>query len=100
MSRLIDADALVEKYGNYYTEEGTEEGFIGTLKSLIDEQPTIGGWISVEDRLPKLGMKTLIYYNGKAAVGKYIANGKWIMPAFFGEPTHWAMLPKEPEQIS
>lgn len=53
MSRLIDADALVEKYGNYYTEEGTEEGFIGTLKSLIDEQPTIGGWISVADGLPE-----------------------------------------------
>lgn len=53
MSRLIDADALVEKCGNWYTEEGTEEGFIGTLKSLIDEQPTIGGWVSVEDKLPE-----------------------------------------------
>ena len=24
--RLIDADALIAKYGNWYTEEGTEEG--------------------------------------------------------------------------
>ena len=39
--RLINADALIEKCGEWYLEEGTETGFIGTLKSLIDEQPTI-----------------------------------------------------------
>lgn len=39
--RLIDADAMNEKYGDWYTEEGTEEGFIGTLKYLIAEQPII-----------------------------------------------------------
>lgn len=39
--RLIDADAMNEKFGDWYTEEGTEEGFIGTLKYLIAEQPTI-----------------------------------------------------------
>ena len=41
MARLIDADALINKYGDWYTEEGTEEGFIGSLKTLIDAQPTI-----------------------------------------------------------
>ena len=39
--RLIDADAMNEKYGDWYTEEGTEEGFIGALKYLIAEQQTI-----------------------------------------------------------
>ena len=39
--RLIDADAMNEKYGDWYTEEGMEEGFIGTLKYLIAEQPII-----------------------------------------------------------
>lgn len=39
--RLIDADALIEKCGTWYTEEGPEEGFIGQLKSLIDMQPTV-----------------------------------------------------------
>ena len=55
MVKLIDADALIVKYGKWYTEEGTEEGFIGTLKSLIDEQPTVeaepvrhGRWIPVD----------------------------------------------------
>lgn len=50
--RAIDGDALTNKYGNWYVEEGTEEGFIGDLKHLIDEQPTIeperkkGKWIN------------------------------------------------------
>lgn len=39
--RLIDADAMSEKYGDWYTDEGTEEGFIGALKYLIAEQQTI-----------------------------------------------------------
>ena len=49
--RMIDADALTEKCGDWYVEEGSEEGFIGTIKQLIDAQPTIkperktGHWI-------------------------------------------------------
>ena len=41
MARLIDADALTAKCGEWYTEEGTEEGFIGTLESLLNAAPTI-----------------------------------------------------------
>ena len=40
-SRLIDADAFSEQYGNYYAEEGPAEGFIGTVGELIAKQPTI-----------------------------------------------------------
>ena len=49
--RLIDADALIDKYGDWYTEEGTEEGYIGTIKGIVDSMPTIeperetGEWI-------------------------------------------------------
>lgn len=39
--RPIDADAFKEQYGNYYAEEGPEEGFIGTVGELIAKQPTI-----------------------------------------------------------
>lgn len=39
--RLIDADALISKHGDWYTEEGTEEGFIGTVKILVGTMPTI-----------------------------------------------------------
>lgn len=53
MSRLIDADALIDKYGDWYTEEGTEEGYIGTIKGIVDSMPTIdperktGKWIPI-----------------------------------------------------
>lgn len=39
--RLIDADAMIDKYGEWYTEEGLEEGFIGTLKGVVNMMPTI-----------------------------------------------------------
>ena len=39
--RIIDADALIEKCGGWYVEEGTESGFIGTLKNLLAIEPTI-----------------------------------------------------------
>ena len=54
--RLIDADALIAKCGDWYCEEGTEEGFIGVIKHLIDAQPTIeperktGRWIKVNGK--------------------------------------------------
>ena len=50
--RPIDADALIEKCGGWYVEEGTESGFIGTLKNLLATEPTIqpepqeGHWIN------------------------------------------------------
>lgn len=57
--RLIDVDALIEKCGDWYVEEGPEEGFIGTLKSLLDEQPTVdaepvrhGRWIKMTGMMP------------------------------------------------
>ena len=39
--RLVDADALIAKCGDWYTEEGTEEGFIGTLEMLLKDVPTV-----------------------------------------------------------
>ena len=54
--RAIDADALIDKYGDWYTEEGTEEGYIGTIKGIVDSMPTIeperkkGKWLdTIED---------------------------------------------------
>ena len=66
--RLIDADALIEKCGDWYVEEGTESGFIGTLKNLLATQPTIQPephWIPVTERLPKES-------------GEYLVTVKWV----------------------
>ena len=44
--RLIDGDALKQDLTRFYDNEVT-------AKQLIDEQPTVGGWVSVEDRVPE-----------------------------------------------
>ena len=65
MSRLIDADALIEKCGDWYVEEGTESGFIGTLENLLATQPTIQPephWIPVEQELPETSDEVLTTY--------------------------------------
>ena len=41
--RLVDADEMIAKYGDWYTEEGTEEGFIGTIEALLKDVPTVVG---------------------------------------------------------
>lgn len=41
MRRLIDADVLIEKCGEWYVEEGPKEGFIGTIKQLLESQPIV-----------------------------------------------------------
>ena len=50
--RLIDADALTEKCGDWYVEEGTAEGFIGTLGQLLSGQPE-QRWIPVTETPPR-----------------------------------------------
>lgn len=49
--RCIDADALIDKYGDWYTEEGSEEGYIGTIKGIVDSMPTIEPDREVEDMI-------------------------------------------------
>ena len=44
--RLIDANELLSAY------DKTHEGPPGKARELIEEAPTVNGWISVEDRLP------------------------------------------------
>lgn len=121
--RLIDADTLVAKCGDYYVEEGSEDGFIGTLKCLVDMQPTIGGWISVKDDLPKEhdsifanhthlskhmwakeSDNVIVYVRfpdgtGRSTEGR-LQDGKWwtrVSPMLEPVVTHWMPLPTPPE---
>ena len=123
--RLIDADALVARCGDYYVEEGPEDGFIGTLKCLVDMQPTIGDWISVKDDLPKehdsifanhphlskhMWVKesdnVIVYVRfpdgtGRSTEGR-LQDGKWwtrVSPMLEPVVTHWMPLPEPPKEV-
>ena len=39
MNDLISRQATIDKYGDWYVEEGTEDGFIGTVKQLLEGLP-------------------------------------------------------------
>jgi hypothetical protein len=52
---VIDADALKQDLTRFYDNEVT-------AKQLIDEQPTVGGWISVKDGLPDETEDVIICY--------------------------------------
>lgn len=51
MTDLIDRQAAIEKYGNWYVEEGTEEGFISDMKHFLEMLPSVeperkkGEWV-------------------------------------------------------
>lgn len=60
--RLIDADALKKRFDDEvpirpisltYNKEDV-------IRAVLDA-PTIGGWISVKDKLPEIGEKVLVY---------------------------------------
>lgn len=63
MARLIDADALKEDLTRFYDNEVT-------ARELIDEQPTIGGWISVKARMPESQTRVLVTV--KTRYGKHV----------------------------
>lgn len=49
MPRLIDANKLIGDLHNHAFLEGDDREIV---YSVIQKQPTIGGWISVKDRMP------------------------------------------------
>lgn len=65
MSDLISRQAAIDAYGDWYVEEGTEEGFIGTVKQLLEGLPSAPeitlesaikylhsiGWMQEHDRI-------------------------------------------------
>ena len=69
MARLIDADALVEKFAH-----PPELIYTNVVVDEIRSAPTVGGWISVKDRLPEDERFVLVCNDdGKMMVAQYIA---------------------------
>ena len=88
MSRLIDGDALIDKYGDWYTEEGTEEGYIGTIKGIVDSMPTI------EPEQHEIGYSECANAMLKMWIDKVVTDGEYnrIMDKL---NAHWAEMREE-----
>lgn len=110
--RLIDADALLAAY------DTSHKGPPGAARKLIEDAPTVGGWISVKDKLPELnryeedGDTWLMSAPVLVATSKGLTIGYYeddLDPKFkpgwndreHGERirvTHWMELPERPKK--
>ncbi len=93
--RAIDADALKEDLTRFYDNEVT-------ARELIDEQPTVVGWISVKDRLPKLGQRVMAHCRAGIMTFLRYDGDVWFEMSSRNEyllsfVTHWQPLPEPPK---
>ena len=95
---LISRDTLIMAIRDAHIVSGSTKA---RMLDIVNEAPTVGGWISVEDELPELATLALVCdaSSGKMAVARYIANNQWVLPAFFPNVTHWAPLPEAPKEV-
>lgn len=103
--RLIDADEIMKALSIFNDSENGNRHFlygIRTAKELIDDAPTVGGWISVKDRMPEPPAQCLVYSDkARRPRGMETAtytNLGWMTAAYFPEITHWMPLPEMPEE--
>lgn len=66
----------------------------------IREEPTVGGWISVSDKLPEEGQEVVIRIGeGNELVRfwnyRWVGEEEWFI---LDLPTHWMPLPKLPKE--
>ena len=65
MARLIDADAFDEALQNAQTEckkngGNFRYGVLSNVRANLATMPTVGGWISVKDKMPESGEHVLV----------------------------------------
>lgn len=107
--RLIDADALLEElpvHPDGGMRSVKEEGLMIRVRQTVKEAPTIGGWISVKDRLPDKEGQYLCWFGKNilakgAAIATYLekwkAFGSLESLETYPNVTHWMSIesPKE-----
>lgn len=95
--RMIDATTLKAEFTGNFKDEYTR----AEIHALIDLAPTIGGWVSVKDRLPESGKRCLVYaaqgierHISIASFGRHFhLSGR----RAYWRVTHWMPLPEPPE---
>ena len=108
--RLIDADALKEQIENFNCKDCNHYNFvrcracqIDDAVTYIDEAPTVGEWISVEDKLPEVGKVVLAFGTRSATTGMFQGINKrnnlwWWKGHTIKHVSHWMPLPEPPKE--
>ena len=109
--RLIDVDALMESIRKALgIKSMTKSLLLPAERTIIDQivsAPTVGGWISVKDRLPEKCGRYLCWFGGnKCVVGAEIETylpelhgfGSFERYEVYPNITHWMPLPEPPLQ--
>ena len=113
--RLIDADALIESIRELLLEpDSAQYMWSSDVLGKVKDAPTVGGWISVKDRLPEKSgwylvslVNTRTGHRWEVPVSADYSHGKWDY-AYLGEEdatwmlnntvTHWMPLPEPPKE--
>lgn len=117
---MIDEKKLIKKINDYCSEfdESLEENesfdgyniksicmsVIAEILDLIQEQPKVGEWIPVEEKLPE-NCSSVLMYSVLQGVEQGCYNPStdtWIMfrwGQFTGKVTHWRPLPDKPYEF-
>ena len=91
--RPIDGDALLEQMKHRREYVGRPSDPV----CLVEDAPTIGGWISVKDRLPDNFVYVLVWEKQGFAYCDELRHGVWNIGAQNGAIiTHWMPLPGPP----
>lgn len=95
--RLIDADALWHNMetADWYNNADRDE----VAEPLVLCSPTIGGWISVEDRLPDKQPCECLVVNANNVETAICLDNRWITPRRVIKITHWMPLPEPPKEV-
>ena len=114
---MVSKAEVLDIYAELYDEFDDAPGIIKVLHKVCDKlkrlqpqepvvSPTIGGWISVKERLPEKNGRYLCRYEQEihgeicrcTDFGMYDSNigknGGW----FVGKVTHWMPLPEAPKE--
>ena len=96
--RLIDADALIDTT----IKNPLHAPYITAVD--VEHAPTIGEWISVEDKLPEVGKVVLAFGTRSATTGMFQGISRrndlwWWKGHTIKHVSHWMPLPELPEEV-
>ena len=117
MPRLIDADALLEElpvHPDGGMRSVKDECLMIRVRQTVRNAPTIGGWISVKDKMPDTDGEYLVYGQSEAMRELLPDNDPiWIcyyckehgfynieLHREYDYITHWMLLPKPPKEVT